>query len=192
MKSDLRGVAKATRAAAARARPDAGALVRDRVLGLLEQGLLDVAPEAPVSGYWAKGDELDPLPLLERLAGQGHPVGLPVVVAPAAPLAFRRWRPGDALLPAAFGLREPPPESPEVTPELLLVPLLAFDRRGARLGYGGGFYDRTLAGLSARRPVLAVGLAYAAQELDEVPAGHSDWRLDAIVSEEETILVKDD
>lgn len=187
LKSDLRRAAKARRAEAAG--PGAAAAVRDRLLDLLDRGLLALAPGAPVAGYWAKGDELDPLPLLESLAGRGHPVGLPVVVAPGAPLVFRRWRPGEALVPAAFGLREPAADSPEVTPELVLAPLLAFDRRGFRLGYGGGFYDRTLARLSAARPVLAIGLAYAGQEMDRVPAGDSDWRLDAVVTETEAILV---
>ena len=143
---------------------------------------------APASGYWPIGSEIDVRPILERLDRSGHPLGLPVVEGPDRPLLFRSWRPGDRLEKAGFGLSEPPAGSPQVTPLMLLVPLLAFDRAGFRLGYGGGFYDRTLERLRAAEPAtLAVGLAWSAQEVDTVPLEPTDQRLDWIVTEREAI-----
>ncbi len=147
-----------------------------------------LAPGAAVSAYWPKGDEVDLRPAMTALARQGHPIGLPVVMNPEAPLLFRLWAPGDRLVEAGFGLMEPSAERAEVTPEILLMPLLAFDRRGMRLGYGGGFYDRTLAGLDDRGLApLAVGIAYAGQELPEVPFDSTDRPLDWVVTENEVI-----
>ena len=135
----------------------------------------------PVSGYWPIGTEIDPRPALEALARHG-PVGLPVVEGRTRPLAFRRWRPGEALVPGGFGTSVPKADAP-ITPEVLIVPLLAFDRRGHRLGYGGGFYDRTLAALRACGPVLAVGFAFAAQRVEALPTEPTDAALDMIVTE---------
>jgi 5-formyltetrahydrofolate cyclo-ligase len=109
-------------------------------------------------------------------------VGVPVILGPGQALRFREWSPGCAMVDGAFGARIPA-EGAWVEPEVVIVPLVGFDARGYRLGYGGGFYDRTLAGLRARHPVLAVGFAFAAQELPEVPIDEFDQRLDVIVTE---------
>ncbi len=188
MKKRLRAEARQRRAAACAVASAAGEALGRRLLDALDRGEIALATGAPVSAYWPKGDELDPRSAMTGLAERGHVIGLPVVVEPEAPLLFRAWRPGDELCPAGFGLLEPAPGRPEVIPELLLVPLLAFDRRGMRLGYGGGFYDRTLARLEARGVApLAVGLAYAGQELPEVAVGATDRRLDWIVTDSELI-----
>lgn len=189
IKQRLRAEAKRQRAAAAAAAPEAGEALARRLLQAFEAGRIPLAAGWAVSAYWPVGDELDCRPVMRALAESGHEIGLPVVTARATPLTFRRWRPGDRLEPAGFGLQVPAASRPEVVPELLLVPLLAFDRRGGRLGYGGGFYDRTLALLQARGPALAVGLAYAGQELAELPCGPTDRPLDWIVTESETLKI---
>lgn len=135
------------------------------------------------SGYQALGSEMDARPLMARLAETGAKAALPVAAHRDAPLAFRRLRPGDDLAPDAFGIPAPPPSAPLVIPELVIAPLLAFDRRGHRLGQGAGHYDRTLANLRAARGVFVLGLAYSGQEVDEVPAEAHDQRLDAILTE---------
>ena len=126
--------------------------------------------------------ELDPGPLLDALAAQGRPLALPVVRGPGRPLEFRRWVPGDPLEEGAYGTRHPLP-SPAVFPEVLLVPLLAFDQVGNRLGYGGGYYDRTLADLRTSGRVHAIGLAYEAQRRTDIPVEQTDQRLDGIATE---------
>jgi 5-formyltetrahydrofolate cyclo-ligase len=140
---------------------------------------------AVVSGYWPIADELDIRPLLTALHNGGHPIVLPVTPKRGNPLTFRVWRPGDVLEPEPFGTFRPVGE--ERVPDFLLVPLLAFDRRGYRVGYGAGFYDRTLAGLPRR---LALGVAFATQEVDEVPAGPTDIPLKAIATETDLITCK--
>ncbi len=142
---------------------------------------------AIVSGYHPIGSELDPRPLLATLHSQGHEIALPVVVERGAPLVFRIWREGDPMSEGAFGVREPLPEASEVRPDVLLVPTLAFDRQGFRLGYGGGFYDRTLALLRQDGSPLAIGIAFAAQEVDRVPVAEYDQPLNWIVTEREAI-----
>lgn len=142
-------------------------------------------PGAVVAGFWPMGREIDIRPLLHALHERGHPVALPVTPKRGNPLAFRRWRPGDELARGPLGTRQPGPEAEPLTPGFLIVPLLAFDRAGRRLGYGGGYYDRTLAALPG---ATALGVAYAAQELDEVPAGPEDARLAAIATEGGLIL----
>ena len=112
---------------------------------------------AAVSGFWPMGSEIDLRPLLEVLSNRGHRIGLPVVVAKEAPLVFREWKPGDILKPGGFNTEVPADDQPEVEPDILLVPLLAFDRQGYRLGYGGGFYDRSLEALRGRGERLAIG-----------------------------------
>ncbi|KAB2850907.1 MAG: 5-formyltetrahydrofolate cyclo-ligase [Hyphomicrobiaceae bacterium] len=135
-----------------------------------------------VSAYLAMRDELDPGPLLAAAVARGATGALPTVVKKGQPLRFRRWMPGDPTRPAGFGTREPIEIAPEVEPDLLIVPLLAFDASGYRLGYGGGFYDRTLEWLRGRKAILAVGLAYAEQEVENVPHDEHDQRLDAILT----------
>lgn len=142
---------------------------------------------AAVSGYWPFGEELDPRPLLYRLAGAGHACGLPVVVGRGSALVFRAWSPGTVLHEGAFGILIPPDDAPEVVPDLLLVPLLAFDRKGFRLGYGGGYFDRTLKALRGRGRIVAVGLAFAEQEVGAVPHGPRDQPLDWVITEREAI-----
>lgn len=154
-----------------------------------------IPPGATVSGYWPMRSELDPRSLMSALSARGHSVCLPVVAGKDRPLIFRAWRPGDTLVAGGFGTQVPPANQMgagqnEIVPRLLLVPLLAFDRAGYRLGYGGGFYDRTLAALRAVGPVSAVGLAFAAQEVDRVPHDATDACLDWIVTEAEAIEIK--
>lgn len=138
---------------------------------------------AAVSAYFPMGDEADPIPLLKALAAPGHPTGLPVTPRGRAPLIFRRWAPGEPLVAARFGLSEPPATAAVFEPTVLLVPLLAFDHVGHRLGYGAGYYDRTLEASRARSKILAVGIAYAGQEVDDVFATAHDQKLDWIVTE---------
>ena len=136
-------------------------------------------PGATVGGFWPMGSEVDVRPLLLALHGRGHPIALPVAGPRGAALAFRAWAPGAAMANGPIGTRHPAEDRP-LTPEWLLVPLLAFDRHGGRLGYGGGYYDRTLALLgSAGR----LGVAYAAQEIASIPMGQHDIRLPAIATE---------
>ena len=132
-----------------------------------------------LSGYMPMRSEIDPLPAMAVHQG---PVGVPVIVAKAAPLRFREWSPGCKLVEGTFKALVPE-EGAWLEPEVVIVPMLAWDRRGYRLGYGGGFYDRTLELLRARGPVLAVGFAFAAQEMAEVPIDQFDQRLDAVVTE---------
>jgi 5-formyltetrahydrofolate cyclo-ligase len=160
----------------------AGTQLRDRVLGAVASELKQAHC---VSAYYPVGSEIDPLPLYAALLARGLIGGLPVVAGKGKPLLFRRWRPGEALVPGVLGIGVPPNDAPEVEPDLLLVPLLAFDRRGYRLGYGGGFYDRTLEALRARGKVLAVGVGFAVQEVASVPSGPGDRRLDWLATERE-------
>jgi 5-formyltetrahydrofolate cyclo-ligase len=144
-----------------------------------------LTPETtPIALYAALPGELDCFPLLERLAGQGFPTLLPVAGAKATPLRFLKWRPGDLLVAGRFGLREPDPSAPALTPRIVLAPLLAFDARGGRLGFGGGYYDATLAQLRAGGPVMAGGLAYSFQKIDEIPLEPHDARLDFVITED--------
>lgn len=139
--------------------------------------------------YMPMDSEFDPRPLAQALAGPDTRLCLPVVRAKATSLRFRRWQPGEALLPHVFGTFAPGPDVPELVPDLLLVPLLAFDRDFYRLGYGGGFYDRTLAELRASGgPVFAIGVGFSAQRMDAVPRGPYDEPLDAIVTEDGIVL----
>lgn len=139
---------------------------------------------AVISGFWSLDEEFDVRPLLRDLASQGHDIALPVVTGRRQPLTFRRWTPDMAMALDTFGVAVPPADAPVLVPAILLVPLLAFDDQGYRLGYGGGYYDRTLAALRAG-PLepLAVGIGYWAQRLDHVPHGGFDQRLDWIVTE---------
>lgn len=138
---------------------------------------------ALVAGYWPMGEEVDVRPLLAALAERGHPLALPVTPPRGQPLLFRRWKPGDPLRPGPLGTSFPA-GGEEVRPDWLLVPLLAFDRAGRRLGYGGGYYDRTLAALP---DAVAVGCAHSVQEMPEIPAGPDDVRLAWVATENELI-----
>jgi 5-formyltetrahydrofolate cyclo-ligase len=134
---------------------------------------------ATVAGFWPMGREIDIRPLLHALHARGHPMVLPVTGRRCEALTFRMWHPDAALVAERFGTLRPTGE--ERRPDFLLVPLLAFDRAGGRLGYGGGYYDRTLAGLPG---AFKLGCAYAAQKVARVPAGPYDVRLDAVATED--------
>ncbi|HWF01880.1 MAG TPA: 5-formyltetrahydrofolate cyclo-ligase [Caulobacteraceae bacterium] len=140
-------------------------------------------PPRVVSGFHRMGAEIDPSPLMARFAAAGARLCLPVVVERGAPLVFRALVGEAQLVPDAAGILAPPPTAAVLVPDLVLAPLLAFDADGWRLGYGGGFYDRTLAALRARQTVVAVGLGFSIQEVNEAPHGPGDERLDAIITE---------
>lgn len=143
-----------------------------------------------IAGYVPARGEADILPCLAELSAKGVTVSLPVIVARDAPLIFRRWQPGDALAANRYGMREPQHSAPEAVPDVVVVPLLAFDRFGHRLGYGGGYYDRTLAALRAcEAQIHAVGAAFSLQEAARLPSAAHDARLDAVVTEQEIIRV---
>ncbi|HEY1453901.1 MAG TPA: 5-formyltetrahydrofolate cyclo-ligase [Roseiarcus sp.] len=141
-----------------------------------------------ISAFHTLRDEPDTTPLLTELAAQGLATALPVVAGRGSPLTFRLWRPGDPTRSGAMSIAEPLERAPAVDPDLLFVPLACFDRRGHRIGYGAGYYDRTLAGLRAMKPVHAVGVAYGVCEVAAVPYEAHDQSLDAIVTDQETIL----
>ena len=183
-KASLRLAAAERRRAAVRASPDAGAAVRDNFLAAV-----GVPARIPVSAYWPLEEEFDPRPLFTELHRRGHPIGLPVVLGRGQPLLFRRWDPGMELVRGPFRVMTPPPAAPEIVPRLLLVPLLAFDRAGYRLGYGGGFYDRTITKLRAAGDAVAVGVTFAALEVPDVPRDETDQPLDWIVTEREAMKI---
>ncbi|WP_421693998.1 5-formyltetrahydrofolate cyclo-ligase [Aestuariivirga sp.] len=139
-----------------------------------------------VSGFIPYKSEITTVPMMNRLRRQGWETCLPIVIAQEQPLIFRAWAPGDPLVPGVWDIPMPPETAPEVLPDVLLVPMLSFDRRGYRLGYGGGFYDRTLEKLRALKKVVAIGVAYSAQMVDEVPIGIHDAPLDYVMTEQET------
>lgn len=170
----------AARKAAFAARKAVFGTGRDRAAQAhLRAALVDHA-EAPLAGYLPIRTEIDPVPVMAAHRG---PVGVPVIRGAGQPLVFHRWTPDCALIEGPFGAAVPAEGQP-ITPRVVVVPLVGFDARGYRLGYGGGFYDRTLALLRAAGPVLALGFAYAAQELDRVPIDGFDQPLDGIVTDE--------
>src|SRR3954451_19292884 len=164
-------------------RRQASRAIAERALALPE-----LRDATPVGGYWPIRSEVDPRPLMEALLGRGQDVALSQILPPH--LSFRQWQPGDVLVKGGFGVREPGPDAPEVFPKALLVPLVAFDRRGGRIGYGKGHFDRAIAALEEKHPVLTIGLAYSVQEIDEVPTEPHDRLLDAIITEDELISPK--
>lgn len=173
---------RSRRVEAAAQDPQAAVTLRDLFLENI-----DLPPASLVAATLAQNGEIDPAPLAAALLAQGHGLCLPVVVAADKALVFRAWKPGDPLLPGAFGIPEPLAHKPAVEPNVLLVPLVAFDRRGNRLGQGGGYYDRTLAQRRRKPGVLAIGLGFSVQEAPSVPAASGDQSLDLIVTEKEII-----
>jgi 5-formyltetrahydrofolate cyclo-ligase len=146
-------------------------------LGFLRLGQRRVV----VSGFSSMPEEFRAWPLLRRLHGEGHALAMPVMQGKGLPLIFRAWAPGDAMDKAVWGIAEPKADKPALEPDVVLVPLLAFDAAGRRLGYGGGYYDRTLRDLRARKEIVAVGLAYDESQVDAVPHLDYDERLDWVL-----------
>lgn len=151
---------------------------------IAEHGLafLERPGDIVISAYMAMADELDPAPLVDRLVLEGMQIALPVVIAKGEPLVFRLWQRGDVMASGTWGIGEPLADKPELLPDIMLVPLLAFDAAGGRLGYGGGFYDRTIADLRGRRAFVTVGLALDVQEVDAVPMGPHDQYLNWVLT----------
>lgn len=154
-------------------------------LAFFQHGLdfIKTLPGKTVSGYHPIAEEADCLVLLCALEGAGYSVGLPVVVERNEPLVFREWNSGDPLEQGGYGIQIPPASAPVCVPDIVLVPLLAFDAEGFRLGYGGGYYDRVLQSLRQRSSITAVGIAFGAQEVDAVPHDELDEPLDWILTE---------
>ena len=146
-----------------------------------------IAPGMIVSGFFPIRSEINPLPLMRRLAAAGAGLALPVVAGRGKPLILRAYAFGDPLLSGQWGIREPKPEAAEVVPDVMLVPLAAFDRRGHRIGYGAGYYDMTINRARSLKPVTAVGIAFAVQEVAAVPETPRDARLDLVLTEREVI-----
>jgi 5-formyltetrahydrofolate cyclo-ligase len=142
---------------------------------------------AIVAGFMPMKSEINPLPLMRKLAAAGARLALPVVAGRGKPLIMRAWGFGEPLASGVWGIREPQAAALEVAPDIAIVPLLAFDRAGHRIGYGAGYYDLTIAALRARRALIAVGLAFAAQEIAAVPASPHDAPLDLVLTEREVI-----
>ena len=177
-KPELRRQLRAVRGALSVDQRDAGS----KAIARLGLSAIGTTPPRTISAYLAIGDEIDPDRLLMALHLAGHRLCLPVMVGKDRPLTFRAYAPGDALAVVQWGIREPKPERPEVLPDILLIPLLAADCCGQRLGYGGGYYDRTLLYLRALKTVTAIGLAFDAQVIDAVPHLDYDQRLDQLLT----------
>ncbi|MDO9413718.1 MAG: 5-formyltetrahydrofolate cyclo-ligase [Pseudolabrys sp.] len=151
---------------------------------------VEVPPGAIVSGFMPMKTEINPLLLLRKLTEAGALLALPAIDGRGKPLIMRAWKIGDAFKAGQWGIREPVPEAPEVAPDFVIVPLAAFDREGQRIGYGAGYYDMTLAALRAEKKVIAIGMAFAVQEIPQVPATDRDERLDFVLTEREIIAFR--
>ena len=166
-------------------RRDAAATSNDigaKLIGAFD-GTFNPPRGAAISGYYPIGNEANILPLLKALRDKGYDVLLPVVLEPKTPLEFRRWLASSDMREGPYGILEPGPDAKAVRPDLILAPLLAFDRNGNRLGYGGGFYDMSIKAIRKHQPVSAVGVAYAAQQIKAVPHDAYDTSLDWIITE---------
>jgi 5-formyltetrahydrofolate cyclo-ligase len=178
LKARIRRDALARRdALSAAERGAAAAVIAERPLPVA------VAPDTIVSGFSPLKSEINPVPLMRAFADAGARLALPVVAGKGRPLIMRGWSFGEPLAAGVWGIREPKPEAPEVFPDILIVPLLAFDHTGNRIGYGAGYYDMTITRLRAMKPVVAIGLAFAAQEIDLVPVTDRDAALDLVLTE---------
>ena len=181
-KAALRAEALARRdAMPAAARQEAAETVAARAFPV------EVKPGTIVSGFSPMKTEINPLPLMRKLADAGANLALPAIDGRGHPLIMRAWTFGDPFKAGQWGIREPVPEAAEVAPDILIVPLACFDRAGHRVGYGAGYYDMTIAALRAKKKVIAVGIAFAVQEIPQVPATERDERLDLVLTERETI-----
>jgi 5-formyltetrahydrofolate cyclo-ligase len=180
-KAELRGAALTRRdSLSPEDRAAAAETIAQRALPLTVAGTI-------VSGFMPLKSELNPIPLMRKLAEAGARLALPAIAGRGKPLIMRAYAFGDELVRGQWGIREPKPEAAEVAPDILLVPLAAFDRAGHRIGYGAGYYDMTIAALRAKKKITAVGLAFAAQEISEVPATPRDEALDVVLTEREVI-----
>jgi 5-formyltetrahydrofolate cyclo-ligase len=148
---------------------------------------LAISPGSIITGFMPLKSEINPLPLMQKMSEAGARLALPAIAGRGKPLIMRAWEFGAPLDRGQWGIREPKPDAPEVEPDILLVPLLAFDRAGYRLGYGAGYYDMTIRRLRALKPVTAVGIAFAAQEVPKIPTTPRDERLDLVLTEREVI-----
>ena len=182
--TDLVDIKAAARTAAFARRKVAHSTADAGAAGILS-GVLAGYRGVPLAGYMPIRTEIDPLPVMEEAAAHG-PVGVPVIQDSGLPLKFSRWEPGCTMKEGPFGAMIPETDD-FLDPEILIVPLVAFDRKGGRLGYGGGFYDRTLELLRGKRATLAIGFAYAAQEAQDLPLEPTDQPLDMLVTEEEVL-----
>jgi 5-formyltetrahydrofolate cyclo-ligase len=179
-KGDLRAAGLAARDALSDAQRAAAALA------IAARGLpFAIAAGSIVSGYSPIRSEIDPVPLMRALAGKGARLALPAVMARGKSLAFRAWSAGDRLMLGPLGILEPSPAAAELIPDIMLVPLAAFDRAGHRIGYGAGHYDYTLAHVRKVKPIAAIGVAFAVQEIEAVPALPHDVALDYVLTETE-------
>jgi len=177
-KAELRAAALGRRDALTDKQRDAAALA------LAKRGLpVAIAPGLIVSGYFPIRNEIDPTPLMQKLAGEGARLALPCVNARGQSLTFRAWLPGDRLMLGSLGIPEPSPAAAEVIPDIMLVPLAAFDGAGHRIGYGAGHYDHSFAHLRKTKAITGIGLAFAAQEIASVPALAHDVALDYVLTE---------
>jgi len=148
---------------------------------------LEISPGTIVAGYSPINSEIDPFPLMRALEGKGAELALPVIVKRDHALIFRSWSPIEGLVRGAYGIFQPSSDSPDVDPDIVLVPLAAFDRAGHRIGYGRGYYDRTLKPLRAMKRITVIGIGFAVQEIDTVPAANHDEQLDCVLTERELI-----
>jgi 5-formyltetrahydrofolate cyclo-ligase len=180
-KAKLRAAALANRdALPAEMRVEAAEAIARRAFPVAVKGAI-------VSGFMAMKSEINPLPLMRKLAEAGAKLALPAIKGRGHPLIMRAYAFGDELARGQWGIREPKPEAAAVDPDIIIVPLAAFDRAGHRIGYGAGYYDMTIHALRARKPVTTIGLAFAVQEISQVPAAPHDERLDFVLTEREVI-----
>jgi 5-formyltetrahydrofolate cyclo-ligase len=181
-KSSLRAAALALRdALPPQQRQQAAEAIAARALPV------DVKPGTIAAAFMPMKTEINPLPLLRKFAAAGAQLALPCIDGRGRPLIMRAWKFGDEFKAGQWGIREPVPEAPQVQPNILIVPLACFDRAGHRVGYGAGYYDMTIHALRAQKPIIAIGIAFAAQEIAGVPATEHDERLDLVLTEKEVI-----
>jgi len=178
LKFELRRQMKKMRAAAFAQNKEASFQLRDQFLKALSFPVANI-----IGSYQAQGSEIDPSPLADALREKGHLFALPVIAHKDEPLSFRNYAIGDPLVPNSYGIGEPGPAALTVEPDILFVPLLAFNRQGSRLGTGAGYYDRTLKALRAKKSIFAIGLAFSCQEVDTIPIENHDAPLDRIATE---------
>src|SRR5262249_39846192 len=144
---------------------------------------VEIKPGVIVSGFSPMKTEINPLPLMKKLAAAGAKLALPVVAGRGKPLIMRAWNFGEPLARGVWGIRQPMPTAPEIAPDIVLAPLTVFDRKGHRVGYGAGYYDMTIKALRTKKPVLVVGIAFATQEAPSVPKTPRDAPLDLVLTE---------